>query len=233
MQNKNNQKVLVVVAHPDDEVLGCGGTMAMHSLRGDRVLVLILGEGIRARKTPNSAGQSEEVADLRKAASRANKILGVEKLVLKDFPDNRFDGVPLLDLVHAIEEVTDQWKPDIVYTHHGADVNIDHRRTLEAVEAAIRPMADSRCRTALAFEVPSSTEVNFTRTHAFCPRVFQKLSVAMLDKKLKAMYEYKSEMRPFPHPRSAEYLRSLASVRGGQSGFERAESFELIYRLRD
>lgn len=228
--NKHS-KILIVAAHPDDEVLGCGATIARHKEEGDTVWVVILGEGITSRKHLSSAKKKSEMRKLYASAKSANIILGADRLILKKFPDNTFDSVPLLTIIHAIEMIADEFKPDIIYTHHITDVNIDHRRTAEAVEAVVRPSARSRIKEVYSFEVPSSTEWNFMKASVFRPNVFINIE-SFLDKKLKAMSQYRSEIRSFPHPRSLEYLKALAQVRGGQAGMLAAEAFELVYLRR-
>lgn len=223
---------MVVAAHPDDEVLGCGATIAKHVSSGDRVWVLVLGEGITSRQSLSSREKKELVVELHRDARKASKILGVEKLILKHSPDNQFDSIPRLQIIHQIEEVVEQFKPDMIYTHHHGDVNIDHRRTVEAVEVAARPARDTSMNEIFSFENPSSTEWNFAKPKAFRPNVFVALNKTFLKKKVSAMEAYASEMRTFPHPRSPEYLEALAAVRGGQVGFERAEAFELLYWRR-
>ncbi len=235
MKKKADRKkrILVVVAHPDDEVLGCGGTIAKHAAAGDRVWVLILGEGVRARAGLSEIEKTRILEQLKKDARRANKALGVERLILKDFPDNKFDSVSLLDIVHTIEEVMQELKPTIIYTHHYSDVNIDHRRTREAIEAAVRPLPAHSLplEQVFASEIPSSTEWSFGKD-IFSPNVFVALDKKLFQKKWDAMKEYTGEIRVFPHPRSKEYLEALAKVRGGQSGFPLAEAFELVYWRR-
>ncbi len=226
---KNKTSVLVIAAHPDDEVLGCGGAIARHIEEGDSVTVVILGEGIASRAgTPESTVKKLQEA-LYKDAHKANTILGVKDLILKGLPDNQFDSVPLLSVVHEIESVIHEVNPTVIYTHHGSDTNVDHRVVSEAVAAAVRPMPDNAIEEVRAFEVPSSSEWNFTRP-LFRPQVFVALTEKQLKKKITAMNAYKSEVRAFPHPRSPEYLESLARVRGGQSGTNAAEAFELVYR---
>lgn len=227
MKNEN-KKVLVVAAHPDDEILGCGATMAKHVAAGDEVRVLILGTGITARKEVATAQQAELLNNLTECAKSANSAVGVKNIVLKDFPDNKFDSVPLLDIVHSIEEIVSDFGPNIIYTHHYADVNIDHRKTAEAIQSVARPMQGSPIEKVLAFEIASSTEWNFRQSPRFMPNVFMDVS-GFLDKKLDAMRCYKGELREFPHPRSLEYLKAIATVRGGQSGMMAAEAFELMY----
>lgn len=222
------RKVLVVAAHPDDEVLGCGATVVKHVNVGDHVWVVILGEGITSRKELSGIQKKRNLEKLAKSAQKASKILGVEKLLLKNFPDNQFDTVPLLNIIHEIEKVTETFNPQIIYTHNQSDVNIDHRKTLEAVESVIRPLSNTQIEQALAFEVPSSSECNFVRAN-FGPNVFNQIDEENFDKKIAALKVYSTELRPFPHPRSPEYLGALAKVRGGQVGFPMAEAFELIY----
>lgn len=230
VKKADTKRILVIAAHPDDEVLGCGGAIARHVREEDRVCVLILGTGIAARKEVSTAAGKRMIVELEKDARNASKILGVEKLIMRSFPDNAFDSVPLLEIIHAIEEAIDEFSPEIIYTHHFADVNIDHRRTVEAVESAMRPMHDSAIESVFSFEVASSTEWNFIRPTAFRPNVFVALTEADLNKKCEALKKYASEIRLFPHPRSIEYLTALAQVRGGQSGSKQAEGFVLVYQ---
>jgi LmbE family N-acetylglucosaminyl deacetylase len=231
-EKDTRRRVLVIAAHPDDEALGCGATMAKHAARGDRVWILILGEGVRARREYRGREGKSLVTALRKNAQKAATLMGAERLILRSFPDNQFDGVSLLKIIYAVEEVTRVFAPNIIYTHHYTDVNVDHRRTLEAVEAVIRPMPAIPIEQVFAFEVPSSTEWSFTRKDVFRPDVFNALEEKFFEKKMEAMQCYKSEMRSFPHPRSPEYLRALAMMRGGQGGVPLAEAFELIYWRR-
>lgn len=224
--------VLVVAAHPDDEVLGCGATIAKHTSCGERVRVLILGEGIAARKSLSLFQKRKQVKFLHSSARRANRMLGVEKITIKSFSDNQLDTVPLLEIIQDIEEEINEFKPVVIYTHHFGDVNVDHRLTQEAISAAVRPMADSCVRQVLSFEVPSSTEWAFHSANMFRPNIYVDVS-RTFEMKLKALSEYASELRTFPHPRSLEYVRALAQVRGGNVGYEKAEAFELMYQRID
>lgn len=223
------QHVLVIASHPDDEVLGCGGSIVRHLDEGDSVAVLILGEGIASRAGLSEGEVRTQQARLKQDIKASHKILGVKKTFVSAFPDNQFDGVPLLAIVHEIEAVMNEVRPTLVYTHHASDTNVDHRVVAAAVDAAVRPMKGVFVGEVRAFEVPSSTEWNFTRP-LFRPQVFVSLSERQARKKIQAMRKYKSEIRTFPHPRSSEYLEALARVRGGQSGFRAAEAFELVYR---
>lgn len=146
----SSQKVLVVAAHPDDEVLGCGATIAIHSERGDQVSVLIMAEGATSRLSKRERSVvMMELTELNSAAQVANSILGVKRLNLLDFPDNRMDSVDLLDVIKVIETEINEWQPDIVYTHHVGDVNIDHRVIHDAVIAATRPLPGRKLQTVL------------------------------------------------------------------------------------
>lgn len=225
------KKILVVAAHPDDETLGAGATMAKHVENGDAVSVIILGTGIAARKE-KTANTSKEVEELKNDARRALRHLGVKEVIFFDFPDNRFDSMDLLDIIRIVEKIVVEKKPDVVYTHHWGDLNIDHRITFNAVMTACRPF-NSTVKKIMCFEVLSSTEWNAQNAaNAFMPNVYVDV-VRMLDKKLAALSEYKGEMRPFPHPRSREAVRYLSRLRGSQAGYEAAEAFVLVRETID
>jgi LmbE family N-acetylglucosaminyl deacetylase len=226
------ERVLVVAAHPDDEVLGCGGTIARLTHEGREVFVAILGEGATARSATRAAATRAEVTALQDGSRRAAKLLGVKELFLRDLPDNRFDTVPLLDVVKLVEELIERLQPRIVYTHHGGDLNIDHAITARAVLTATRPLPGAPVKELLMFEVPSSTEWAFQQ-HApvFRPTVFADVA-ATLETKIEAMALYDSEARAFPHPRSADALRAMARRWGSVVGVDAAEAFELVRIIR-
>jgi N-acetylglucosamine malate deacetylase 1 len=226
------QRVLVIAAHPDDEVLGAGGAMAWHRSRGDRVMALVLGEGISARSTTRAAALTgphrRRFATLKAEMARAHRALGVQKTFQHDFADNRFDSVELLDIVKVIERVMEEVDPHIVYTHHGGDLNNDHRLTFEAVLAACRPLPGRRLERLLSFEVLSSTEwAPPTADRAFLPNVFIDIE-RVLARKLKAMAAYRGELKEFPHPRSLDAIRHQAHLWGAKAGVNAAEAFVLI-----
>lgn len=222
-----NKKILIIAAHPDDEVLGCGGTIAKFGReRGVEVYTLILGEGVTSRYEKRETGvKSKELKELKGCINKAAKILGVKKIFVLDFPDNRFDTVALLDIVKAIEKVKDEIKPHIVYTHYRGDLNIDHRITYEAVLTACRPVKSETVREIYSFEVPSSTEWNYPNT--FCPNVYVDISET-IGRKVEALGAYKSETRAWPHPRSVKAIKNLAQKRGCEVGFDYGEAFELV-----
>jgi len=226
------RKILVVAAHPDDEVLGCGGTIASHAARGDRVSVLILAEGATSR-----GGQRDRIAAaadlsvLASSARAANDALGVERLRLLDFPDNRMDSVDMLDIIKVVEAEIADWMPEVVYTHHAGDVNIDHRTLNGAVAAACRPQPGHCASTLLFFEVASSTEWRpVSSGSAFQPNWFVDITAHWAAKRIALEY-YASEMRAFPHARSIEALEHLAAWRGATVGCAYAEAFMLGRRI--
>jgi N-acetylglucosamine malate deacetylase 1 len=217
-------KILVVAAHPDDEVLGCGATIARHAASGDEVRVLILAEGITSR---GAGRKASELAKLRSAAKKANGILAVKEHFLERMPDNRMDGVDLLDVVKVVERHVDEFNPQTVYTHHAGDLNVDHRVTHQAVMTACRPLPGHSVTRILCFEVPSSTEWQPPASGAtFAPNWFNDVS-RTLPVKLKALRAYAGEMRKWPHPRSLRAVEHLAHWRGATIGVDAAEAFML------
>jgi LmbE family N-acetylglucosaminyl deacetylase len=221
-------KVAVIVAHPDDEILGCAGTMAKHLQTGDEVHVLILGEGITSRgKDRDAECHAPELSDLGRAAEEANRIVGVTSLTRKNLPDNRMDSLDRLDIIKIIEDFIQKHRPNILYTHHIGDVNIDHRRIHEAVITASRPIPGNFITTLLFFETPSSTEWQpVLSAPAFVPNWFVDISETW-NIKLKALKAYDSELRSWPHPRSLQALEHLARWRGATIGVSAAEAFFL------
>lgn len=217
------KRIAVIAAHPDDEVLGCGGTIAKHAQEGDEVHVLIMAEGITSRSSHNR----DEIDTLRHAARQANDTLGAKTLTFKNFPDNRMDTVPLIEIVKEIEEYIAEIQPSIVYTHHFADLNVDHQRVNQAVMTACRPLPESKINTLLFFEVLSSTEWQVPHTSSlFLPTWYNDVG-PYINTKLEALQIYGSEMRSFPHSRSLEAVQALATYRGATIGKTAAEAFML------
>lgn len=226
-------KVLVIAAHPDDEVLGCGGTIAKHINDGDKVFVVILGEGITSRDEKRDAEKRKrEIKTIKKHIHKAGEILNVTDIYIYDYPDNRFDTVSLLDIIKTIEKIKNKIKPDIIYTHHYGDLNIDHRITFDAVMTATRPVQGESVKEIYSFEVPSSTEWYVPSAESyFMPNVFIDISET-IEKKLQALKVYKSEARQFPHPRSPEAVKSIAKRWGSNSGLKYAEAFCLVRLIK-
>jgi N-acetylglucosamine malate deacetylase 1 len=218
----SKRTILVVVAHPDDEVLGAGGTLARHVAQGDEVFVTFLADGVGAR------GDSPATAESRAAAARsAARVLGTREPRFLGFPDNRLDTLALLDIVKAIEQVIADINPDTVYTHHSGDLNIDHVICQRSVMTACRPLPQSRVRRIFAMEVVSSTEWNPDNTLLFNPTRFVDIEPTMVVKH-RALEAYAEEMRPFPHARSYQALESLARWRGVSVGLTSAEAFMVL-----
>lgn len=217
------KRVLVIGAHADDEVLGCGGTMAKFASEGADVHVLLLADGETSRA---GAGAVEKEARI-KAAEEAAGILGCASTSLHDLPDNRLDSMDLLDIVKVIEQRIADIAPDTVLTHHSGDVNIDHRLVHEAVLAACRPHPGHPVNHLLFYEVASSTEWRPpVSSMPFLPNVFIDITETLAAKR-DALDAYASEMRAFPHARSVEAVEALARWRGATVGVAAAEAFVL------
>lgn len=223
-------RILVVAAHPDDEILGVGGTIIRHMKEGDEVFVLILGEGQTSRWKNRDEAPVKLLEDLHADSVYANQILGVKQLWFADLPDNRFDQMNLLDITKEIEGKLKLIKPDIVYTHFGDDLNLDHRITFQAVITATRPVDDYSVKEIYVFETLSSTEWNFN-SPAFKPNVFVNIENE-LERKLEAMMCYKNEIRQYPHPRSQEGIKALARFRGLTVALKAAEGFQAVRIIR-
>ena len=220
------KSVLVIAAHPDDEALGCGGSLAMLAKAGAAVHVAFLADGVTSRDS-DKAQLAGEIRARRMAAEKACAILGAASTFFGDFPDNQMDTVALLSVVKSIEALIARHRPDTVFTHHAGDVNVDHRRVQEAVVAACRPQPGHCVKLLLSFEVASSTEWQPPASATvFAPNWFIDIS-GTLDRKLEALDAYSSEMRAWPHPRSREAVTHLARWRGASVGVEAAEAFVL------
>lgn len=217
---------LVVAAHPDDEVLGCGGLMARLADAGVPVHVAFLADGVQSR-AGDAPVPADDLHSRRRAAHAAAEILGVRSLWFGDCPDNRMDTVPLLDVAKSVERLIAQHQPDLVLTHHGGDLNIDHRCVHQAVATACRPQRGHPVNTVLCFEVPSSTEWQLPGSApAFEPQCFVDIG-ATLARKLAALQAYADELRDWPHPRSTQGVQALAQWRGATMGASAAEAFVL------
>ena len=221
-------KILSIAAHPDDEVLGCGGAMAKWSSEGMEVHSLIMAEGATSRDNIRDRDmRGNELHDLADSAKRAGDILGLSSVQLLGHPDNRMDSLDLLDVVKSIEQKVTQIKPEIVVTHHSADLNIDHQIIHQAVMTSCRPQPGHTVKRILSFEVPSSTEWQSPKFgNSFIPNWFEDIT-GMLELKINALEAYESEMREWPHARSIKAVEHLAHWRGASIGREAAEAFIL------
>ena len=226
----NKNIILTIAAHPDDEIIGCGGTIARLISEGHTAYTLILGEGITSRDNErDTKKRSNELNDLKKQVTLANKIIGVKDVFTYDFPDNRFDSVPLLDIVKVVENIKKKINPNIIFTHYEKDLNIDHQITYKAVITATRPMPEESVKEIYSFEVLSSTEWNYPS--CFSPDVFFDISLTV-DKKIDAIMEYKDELKDYPHPRSIDAIRVNGNMWGIKTGLHCAEAFKAVRILR-
>ncbi len=219
--------VLIVAAHADDEALGCGGTIARHVAEGDTVHAVFLADGVSSRP---GAG-TEDLARRLLATEQARQILGIDTITFLGLPDNRLDGMPLIDVIHPLEQVIRQLTPQIIYTHHSGDLNVDHRIAHQAVMTACRPTPECTVKEIYAFEVMSSTEWGGADLMPFSPNLFIDIS-HHLHIKLKALEAYALEMRPSPHSRSMEHIEYLAKHRGFSVGIEAVEALMVVRLLR-
>ena len=222
-----SKTVLIVAAHTDDEVLGCGGTIARHVAEGDAVYAVFMADGVSSR---THADQDDHAAR-NSSAERARKILGIRENFYFGLPDNRLDSLPLIEIVKRLESIIAQLQPNVIYTHHSGDLNVDHRIAHQAVLTACRPLPGSSVQEIYAFEVMSSTEWSGQFAEPFIPNHFVDIS-NHLDKKMAGLQEYSVEMRSEPHSRSIQHLLHLVHHRGHTVGVHAAEAFLTVRTLR-
>lgn len=224
------KRILVVAAHPDDEILGCGATLKRLINEGHDVYTLILGEGITSRDQKRNVNKRrKELAELRKQIDLASKIIGVKKTYIHYFPDNRFDSLPILEFIKVIENVKREIKPAIIFTHYEKDLNIDHQITYRAVITATRPLSGESVKEIYSFEIPSSTEWSYPQN--FSPNIYYDVT-DYLKYKLEAMARYKIELREYPHPRSINAIEMNAAMWGIKTGVGCAEAFSCVRLIR-
>lgn len=214
--------ILIIVAHPDDEIIGIGGAAIKHVEQGDHVYALILGKGSLARDDSDA----DTIEKLAQQTKNASEIIGFESVFLYDFPDNRFDTVSRLDIIKVIEKSIKKIKPTIVYTHYENDVNVDHQIVFQAVNTACRPCLPDCPKKIYSFETLSSTEWQLADYQVFNPNTFIDIE-KYIDRKLMALGKYKDEMREYPHSRSLKGVKILSQYRGMQSGNKNAEGLVL------
>ena len=221
------KNILVIVAHSDDETIGMGGTIRKHVLAGDKVHVVAMTNGVGARELTNK----QVVKKRQTSAIKASKILGFTWLKEYSFQDNAMDKYELLEVVKCVEKAKSKVSPEIVYTHSGADLNVDHRVVSNAVLTAFRPQPDELCREIRTFEVASATDYGHESiTNRFIPNLFIDMSEYWLEKK-KALACYSEEMKDYPHSRSIDALENLARLRGNQVGLLMAEAFQVLRKI--
>lgn len=221
------ENVLVVAAHPDDELLGVGGTVRRLADEGKTVRAVIMAEGLTSRADKREDADLNKLKELQADARKAANIVGYSSIDFCGFPDNRMDSVDLLDVVKVVSQYVEKYRPDTIFTHHHGDLNIDHRLTCEAVLTACRPVGKYGVKRIYAFETPSSSEWNYTYLEPFMPNVFFDVSCTV-ETKVNGMSCYKSESAVYPHPRSSDALKALGRYRGSNVGYEFAEAFMLL-----
>ena len=221
-----SKKILIVAAHPDDEVLGCFGTVSKLIKEGYEAYTLILGEGKTSRLDTRKVEENKEQLEiLNDEIKKANDIIGIKKCFVYDFPDNRFDSVDLLDIIKVISKIKEEIKPDIIFTHYENDLNIDHKITYQAVITATRPIENESVKEIYSFEILSSTEWQYPIS--FSPDVFFDIQDTV-ELKLNAMRCYKSELCIYPHPRSLEGIELNAKYNGMRVGKNYVEAFKSV-----
>jgi LmbE family N-acetylglucosaminyl deacetylase len=231
LESLRNKRILIVVAHPDDEILGLGATMnkLIHEFN-IQTHVIILGEGITSRSAVYNANEWKQELEIHHSnIDLAKKAIGYHGVSLFNFPDNRFDSVALLDIIKVIEKVKSEFLPEVIFTHHGGDVNIDHQRCFEAVITACRPLEHESVKTIITFETPSGTEWRSpSDPRHFLPNFFVQVSDRHIQAKIDAMECYEFEKRVYPHPRSPFALKIQAQRWGISVGTQLVEAFTII-----
>lgn len=225
--------VMAIVAHPDDELIGVGGTLIKHIENGDRVSVLILSTGISSRyQNNNDLDVKRKITQLRKTSEKIAGYLRYN-VYFANLPDQRFDTISLLEIIQMIESWIFSIKPNIIYTHSFTDLNIDHRLTFDAVLTAARPCNHDQIKEIYSFETLSSSEWQFQNFKSFKPNYFNAISLDILNEKIGALKMYKNEIKESPHPRSIDKIIDKDSVNGSIILKEYAEAFEVIRIIKD
>lgn len=225
------ERVLIVAAHPDDDVLGAGGTIRRLVNEGVQVEVLYLADGETSRDSLEVSFFQTAIENRSEATKRALDILGVSSLHFLGLQDNMLDTYSNLELTKAIELHVKRFHPSALITHSNSDLNVDHRAALQAVLTACRPTIDSSVNLVVSYEVLSSSEWRFDKVYSFTPNMFVDVS-ATIREKIKAFEQFENEIKLFPHPRSLEGIKTLAKYRGAISGSKFAEAFEILYIRR-
>ena len=222
-----NKSILVIASHPDDEAIGCGASIARHIDEGDKVCIITLTNGVNSRDDV----QTKDAQERNEAAINSINSLGAKWIGSGDFPDNKMDSIPLIDVVKFIESFKESFYPDIIYVHSPTDLNIDHRIAASATLTAYRPQPNEKYSEIRFFEISSSTDYTVKQLEdSFEPNLYINID-NYWENKLKALKFYDMEMHPDPHSRSYKKIKSLAEFRGAQSGMKLAEAFQVVRRI--
>lgn len=225
------KRVLIVAAHPDDEILGCGAMISKYRRNGVVFRIVFVAEGSSCRfDDPSETLVGAAIKQRTDSAIRAMQLLGIEDFEFHNLPCGRLDQVPIIDINKIIEKAVRDFDPDTVFTHSPSDVNNDHQIVFRSTMMATRPGAQNHVARLLSYEIPSSSEWFYSSL--FTPNFFEKITEQDLLQKCAALNCYESEIRPFPFPRSEQGLRALAMFRGMQAGFNLAEAFRIVREFR-
>lgn len=226
------KKILIVVAHPDDELFGCGGSIPIYKDSNSDIRVLYISEGVTSRYLNQNDSKAQiEIKERELMANESSKFLGYKILDFLRYPNLRMQNIDFLELVKKILFYIEDFKPDLVFTHHPGDLNPDHGITYNAVISASRPTEKFIVKEINIFEIPSSTEWSSNQySQNFLPTLYINIENS-IEKKLEALNFFKKEMRSHPNPRSQEYIKSLAIIRGGEVGIKYAEAFRSIRKV--
>ena len=224
---KKNKNIVCVVAHPDDEVLGLGGTLIKHVNNGDKVFIIILADGENAKTIASEKNPHRKVN-----AEECSRIIGSILYKTFDYPDQELDTIPILEIIKNLEKIFDKLRPNIAYVHHLGDLNKDHQIASQSVLTALRPMNRLDLSTEIrSFETPSSTDQSPQEgQNIFKPNFYVSVENTW-DKKIKALKAYNKELLDFPHPRSLKAIEALAIRRGAESGYSMAEAFIILRKI--
>ena len=221
---KRFKKTMIICAHPDDEVIGCGGLISILSKFSEvSLLILTNGEGSRNYKKKL---MEKKIINRKKNLNKSSKNLGIQKVIHEDLDDNELDKYSNLQITKIIEKYVEKFKPDTIFTHHSSDLNIDHKKVHQAVVTATRPFKNNYVKNIFAFEIPSSTDSNYGKK-VFNPNFFVDISKS-LKKKIKSLQIYKNQFTKSPTPLNINNIINLAKLRGHTVGCKYAEAFEVI-----
>jgi len=224
------KRILIIASHPDDETLGCAGMISKLREQDAKFFVLFIGEGSTCRyNNPISKEALSSIEERNRSAKKAMAFLGVDDYLFNNSPCGRFDTVPIIEINKAIENVISEFEPDTIFTHSPNDANSDHKITYSSTIMSTRPGALNSVESVLTYEVLSSSEWAFN--DVFKPNYFIELNLKDIENKCEALSFYESEIKDYPFPRSPKGIKTLAMVRGMQSGFHYAEAFNLIRKL--